>query len=112
MLRKTLYHGPNGPTEGVMKKHRSQSIHAVLKGAAGLGLLKPLALALGPAARAQQGSPAITRTIVYRQISNFQNGIGPTAITRMKMSADGSKIIFAAYFKKVFTINSDGTGLT
>ncbi|GEM_PF-3869123 len=56
-----------------------------------------------------QAAATIIRTIVYRQISSFQLGIGP-AIARMKMSADGSKIVFAADgVKKIFTINTDGS---
>jgi hypothetical protein len=56
-----------------------------------------------------QAAATIIRTIVYRQISNFQSGSSPS-IGRMKMSADGSKIVFATDgVKKVFTINTDGT---
>ncbi len=55
-----------------------------------------------------QAAATIIRTIVYRQISSFQIGSGPS-IGRMKMSADGSKIVFAADgVKKIFTINTDG----
>lgn len=56
-----------------------------------------------------QAAATIIRTIVYRQISSFQSGSMPS-IGRMKMSADGSKIIFATDgVKKIFTINTDGT---
>src|SRR3989442_12417797 len=95
-----------------MKRFGHRLVHTVLNGIAGLGFLAWLALVLGPTpALAQQGLPAITRTIVYRQITDFQSGISPTYIPRMKMSADGSKIIFAAEAKRIFTINADGTGL-
>jgi uncharacterized protein (TIGR03437 family) len=58
-------------------------------------------------------SPAATiiRTIVYRQISDFQSSSAP-GIERMKMSADGSKLIFSSFAKKVYTMNTDGTGFT
>jgi len=59
----------------------------------------------------QQVAATIIRTIVYRQISSFQIGSGPS-IERMKMSADGSKIVFADGTKKIFTINTDGTNFT
>lgn len=61
---------------------------------------------------AAQGQPVpatIIRTIVYRQISSFTSSVVPY-IARLKVSADGSKIIFSGGdTKKVFTINADGT---
>jgi len=58
-----------------------------------------------------QPSPAtIIRTLVFRQISRFSGG-GP-AIDKLKLSADGLKLIFAGNDKKVYTINADGTGFT
>lgn len=53
----------------------------------------------------------VKRSIQYNQITNFETN---QSIGNVKMSADGSKIIFATggQEKKIFTINSDGTGLT
>jgi len=52
----------------------------------------------------------IIRAIEYRQISSFVTNM---SITSMKMSADGSKIVFATGGPavRVFTINSNGSGL-
>ncbi len=58
----------------------------------------------------QSGSATIIRTLVFRQLSRFTGG-GP-AIDKLKLSADGSKLIFAGNDKKVYTINADGTGFT
>jgi len=52
----------------------------------------------------QQVAATIIRTIVYRQVSSFQSGSGPS-IERMKMSADGSKIVFSNGAKKIFKEN-------
>ncbi len=57
-------------------------------------------------------SATIVRTIVYRQISDFQRDIIPNNIRVMKISADGTKIIFTAdYPVRVFTVNPDGKNL-
>ncbi|MEP7341246.1 MAG: IPT/TIG domain-containing protein [Acidobacteriota bacterium] len=60
---------------------------------------------------AAQGQPAtIIRTIVYRQISSLTSS-SVQFIGRLKVSADGQKIIFSGDDKKkVYTINADGTG--
>lgn len=50
----------------------------------------------------------IIRTIVYNQITDFDTDLG---IGRLKISANGSKIIFSTTNKKIFTINTDGTNL-
>jgi len=73
-------------------------------------ILLTLSLAVAESV-AQQTTATIIRTIVYRQVSDFQSGSGP-GIHRFKMSADGSKIIFSNAEKKIFTINTDGTGFT
>ena len=52
---------------------------------------------------------AITRTIVYRQITNFQSGGDVGRVDRVKISANGSKIIFTTDYQKIFTINADGS---
>lgn len=58
-----------------------------------------------------QPSPAtIIRTIVYRQITDFQNGGSVGSIPNMKVSADGSKIVFLSG-QKVFTIDATGQNL-
>jgi len=57
-----------------------------------------------------QAAATIIRTIVYRQISDFPGGGSVGNIFNMKMSADGSKIVFVSG-TKVFTINTDGTNL-
>lgn len=48
--------------------------------------------------------------VEYRQISNFETDY---SISSMKMSADGTRIVFATSGQavKVFTINIDGSGL-
>lgn len=53
----------------------------------------------------------VIRAIEYRQISQFETHLG---ISQMKISADGSWIVFSTggSTKKVFTIHSDGTNLT
>ncbi len=53
----------------------------------------------------------VIRAVEYRQISSFETNY---SIISMKMSADGSRIVFATGGPavKVFTINSNGTGLT
>jgi len=53
----------------------------------------------------------VIRAVEYLQISNFATN---SSITSMKMSADGSRIVFATGGPavKVFTINSNGSGLT
>ena len=53
----------------------------------------------------------VIRAVEYRQISSFQTNY---SITSMKISADGSRIVFATGGPavKVFTINSNGSGLT
>lgn len=57
------------------------------------------------------GSTAQLGTIVYHRIRDFDLGDIP-GITRMKISADGSKIVFSGSNpKSVYTINADGTNL-
>jgi len=53
----------------------------------------------------------VIRAVEYLQISNFLTN---ASITSMKMSADGSRIVLATGGPavKVFTINSNGSGLT
>lgn len=55
--------------------------------------------------------PEVVDGIEYKQITHFETDQG---ITAMKMSADGSKIIFATSgsWIKVFTLNTNGSGLT
>ena len=58
-----------------------------------------------------QDEAKIVRSIVYREIFNAE--ISPIAgIERLKMSKDGSRIVFNTYGGELYTINSDGTGLT
>lgn len=57
-----------------------------------------------------QTAATIIRTIVYRQISDFPSVGSVGTIFNMKMSADGSKIVFVSG-TKLFTINTDGTSL-
>ena len=52
----------------------------------------------------------IIRTIVYRQITDFQNGGSVGSIHNLKVSADGSKIIFLSG-RKVFTVDATGQNL-
>ncbi len=54
---------------------------------------------------------SVTGAIEYEQVSQFETDY---AISAMKMSGDGLKIIFATSgpWVKVYTIYSDGTGLT
>ncbi len=58
-----------------------------------------------------QDVPEIIRTISYTEILNAE--MSPIAnIERMKMSGDGTKIVFNTYAGKIYTINTDGTDLT
>jgi hypothetical protein len=60
----------------------------------------------------QQQTATIIRTIVYRQISNIQSGESPGFISALKISGDGSRIIFTGDQPgKIFTIKSDGSDL-
>lgn len=52
----------------------------------------------------------IIRTIVYHQLREFQLGDIP-GIGRMKICANGSKIVFSSGNKTIWTINTDGTNL-
>jgi len=52
-----------------------------------------------------QNNPQIVRTITYDVIKEFVEG----DIYDTKMSADGSKILFADYATKIYTMNTDGT---
>lgn len=64
-----------------------------------------------PISSLAQDVPEIIRTISYTEILNAE--MSPIAnIERMKMSGDGSKIVFNTYAGKIYTINTDGTGLT
>jgi len=55
--------------------------------------------------------PEIIRTISYKEILNAQ--MTPiAAIERMKISADGGRIVFNTVGGELYTINTDGTGLT
>ena len=51
----------------------------------------------------------IQRTIVYNRITDFSTDQG---IQNMKMNDDGSKIAYETSSSKIFTVNTDGTGLT
>lgn len=55
--------------------------------------------------------PEVVDAVAYKQITHFETD---QAIIAMKMSSDGSRIVFATGgpFVKVFTINTDGSGLT
>lgn len=54
--------------------------------------------------------PAIIKhTIVYTRLTDFSQSQN---IGQMKMSAQGGKIVFSTTTKKIFTLNTDGTGLT
>ena len=53
----------------------------------------------------------IHRTLVYRQITDFPSD-NRIAIERMKLSADGSKIIFTNRAKQIYTLDADGSNLT
>ena len=58
-----------------------------------------------------QEQPEIIRTISYKEIINAQ--MAPIAgIERMKISAGGGKIVFNTVGGELYTINTDGTGLT
>lgn len=58
--------------------------------------------------RFSSGIASIQRFLVYRQIAE-----SPVAIQRLKMSADGSRIIFASGNPKaIYTVKTDGTELT
>ena len=56
-----------------------------------------------------QGNAKIIRTLVYHVIKEFQEGEGD--IFKLKMNADGTKVIFADWATKVYTMNTDGTNL-
>lgn len=69
------------------------------------------AAAVSPAlAQATTPNATIIRTIVYRQITDFQNGGSVGAIHNLKISADGAKIIFLSG-RKVFTMDATGQNL-
>jgi hypothetical protein len=55
--------------------------------------------------------PEVVDAVEYKQITHFETD---QYISTMKMSADGSKIVFATSgpVVKVFTLNTNGTGLT
>ena len=59
----------------------------------------------------QFAQPLVTNAVHYTQVSSFETDYG---IYALKMSADGSKIVFATGGPqvKVFTINVNGSGLT
>ena len=58
-----------------------------------------------------QDEPEVIRTISYKEVLNA--GMSPIAgIERMKISANGGKIVFNTYGGELYTINADGTGLT
>ena len=58
-----------------------------------------------------QDVPEVVRTISYTEILNAQ--MTPIAgIERMKISANGGKIVFNTVGGELYTINADGTGLT
>jgi len=58
-----------------------------------------------------QDDPNIIHTISYKEILNAQ--MTPIAgIERMKISANGGRIVFNTVGGELFTINTDGTGLT
>ena len=50
----------------------------------------------------------IKRTIVYSRLTDFSQN---QSIGQMKISAQGGKIVFSTTTKKIFTLNTDGTGL-
>ena len=58
-----------------------------------------------------QDTPEIIRTISYREIFNAQM-VPITGIEQMKISGDGGKIVFNTVGGELYTINTDGTGLT
>ena len=64
-------------------------------------LLLPCAVLLGvmslaAAAGAQQCPATIVRRIVYRQITNFQSGVVPSSIARLKMSSAPQRFAISA----------------
>src|SRR5204863_10117275 len=74
------------------------------------GLLTPAAasgLTVTAPEQTQQPTVTIIRTIVYHRISDFQEGGGICTIQRIKLSADGSKLIFISG-QKVFTMDATG----
>ena len=68
-------------------------------------------LTLGPAWHSCRAQTTVIHGIEYRQMSDFETDF---FISSMKISADGSRIVFATSGPavRVYTINSDGTGLT
>lgn len=82
------------------------------KASSRLPVARALLRAFTPPAPAQATPPnaTIIRTIVYRQLTDFQNGGSVGAIHNLKISADGSKIIFLSG-RKVFTIDATGQNL-
>jgi hypothetical protein len=70
-----------------------------------------LFLTLGPAWHSCRAQTTVINGIEYQQISDFETD---SFINTMKISADGTRIVFATSGPavQVYTINSDGTGLT
>ena len=58
-----------------------------------------------------EDDPKIIRTISYSEILNAQM-TSIANIERMKISANGGKIVFNTVAGKLYTVNSDGSGLT
>ena len=61
-------------------------------------------------AQATPPNATIIRTIVYRQITDFQSGGSGGGIFNLKISANGAKIIFLSG-RKVFTMDATGQNL-
>ena len=68
---------------------------------------------IAPAAPLVQATPpnaTILRTLVYRQLTDFQSGGSVGFIHNLKISANGAKIIFLSG-RKVFTMDATGQNL-
>jgi hypothetical protein len=56
-------------------------------------------------------SATVIRTIVYRQLTDFPSSANIRFIGMLKMSSDGSRIAFTADFRRIYTMNADGSNL-
>ncbi|MBI4469049.1 MAG: choice-of-anchor D domain-containing protein [Acidobacteria bacterium] len=59
----------------------------------------------------QQPAATLVRSVVYNQITSFPSGGFASFNFTMKVSGNGSRIIFSTAEKKIFTLNADGTNL-
>ncbi|MBI5428036.1 MAG: hypothetical protein HZA02_07130 [Nitrospinae bacterium] len=89
--------------EGLLAKSREE-VRAIF-----LGEPQAAAGSLPPGLSAANGLE-IKRWTTFRRITNFQRGPGAKFVYEVKISADGSKIVFASY-QGTFVVNADGSGL-